>query len=112
MNSVRPTIVAVATALILAPAAHADTGIFTPNEADYLEHLAQQGILPSTLGITNGRDEVGLGQGVCLALNDHSINDVNAGINRLFPGLTQVQGNAIVGFAAAEFCEYNAGKLS
>jgi hypothetical protein len=112
MNIVRPTVAALATALILAPAAKADPGIFTPNEARYLEMLAGQGILPQTLAMTNGRDEVGLGYGVCDALNDHSASDVDAGIKRHWPDLTQVQVNAIVGFAVADFCEKNAGKLS
>jgi hypothetical protein len=112
MNIARATIAAVATALVLAPAAKADPGIFMVNEAHYLEMLAGKGILPQTLGLTNGRDEVGLGQGVCLALNDHSASDVDAGIKRHWPNLTQLQVNAIIGFAVAAFCEQNAGKLS
>jgi Protein of unknown function (DUF732) len=113
MDIVTPTLVAIsAAALILAPAAKADPGIFTHNEANYLEWLAGKGILPQTLGMTNGRDEVGLGYGVCDALNDHSASDVDAGIKRHWPNLTQLQVNAIVGFAVAAFCEQNAGKLS
>jgi hypothetical protein len=112
MNITIPTIAVMAAALILAPVAHADPGIFTPNEAKYLESLAQLGVLPTTLGLHNGRDEVGLGQGICLALDDHSINDVNAGVTRNWPNLTQLQHNALVGFSVSYFCEYNAGKLS
>jgi hypothetical protein len=103
---------ALAVPLILAPAALADTGIFTQAEAQYLEQLAGQGILPQTLGLTNGRDEAGLGHGICLALNDHTHDVVDAGIKRNWPNLTQIQINALVGFAVADFCEQNAGKLS
>jgi hypothetical protein len=104
---------AVSAALILAPAAQADPdpGIFTQNEANYLLELSHQGILPQTLGMLNGRNEVGLGYGICDALADHSDNDVQAGIKRHWPNLTQVQVNALIGFAVADFCEQNAGKL-
>jgi hypothetical protein len=105
-------LVVLAAPLSLAPAAHADPGIFTQAEAQYLEQLAGQGILPQTLALHNGRDEVGLGQGICLALNDHSDEVVDAGIKRHFPNLTQIQVNAVIGFAVADFCEQNAGKLS
>jgi hypothetical protein len=74
---------AVSAALILSPMAYADTGIFTLNEAHYLDWLAGQGILPQTLGLTNGRDEVGFGYGICDALNDHSASDVDAGIKSI-----------------------------
>ena len=99
-------------ALILSPAANADTGILTLNEAHYLEWLAGQGILPQTLGLTNGRDEVGLGYGICDALNDHSASDVDAGIRNHWPDLTQLQVNAVIGLAVAAFCEQNSGKLN
>jgi hypothetical protein len=105
-------LVALTAPLILAPTAQADTGIFTLAEAQYLEQLAGQGILPQTLGMTNGRDEVGLGHGICVALNDHSHDVVDAGIKRNWSNLSQLQINALVGFAVADFCEQNAGKLS
>jgi hypothetical protein len=111
VNVTVPTIAAISAALILSPAANADSGIFTPSEAHYLEWLAGQGILPQTLGLTNGRDEVGLGYGICDALDNHSASDVDAGIKRHWPGLSQLQVNALIGFAVAAFCEQNAGKL-
>ena len=67
---------ALAVPLILASAVHADPGIFTQAEAQYLEQLAGQGILPQTLGLTNGRDKVGLGRGVCNALYKTSASDI------------------------------------
>jgi hypothetical protein len=113
MNIITPTITAIATALILAPAATADSGIFTPNEANYLKGLFDvAGILPQTLGLTNGRDEVGLGYGICDSLSTASASDVDAGIKRHWPNLTQLQVNALIGESVAAFCEQNAGKLS
>jgi hypothetical protein len=67
---------------------------------------------PQTLGLTDGRDEVGFGYGVCDALNDHSASDVDAGIKKHWPNLTQLQVNAVIGFAVAAFCEQNSGKLN
>jgi hypothetical protein len=40
-------------------ASQAPHGGFTQAEAQYLEQLAGQGILPQTLGLHYGRDEVG-----------------------------------------------------
>jgi hypothetical protein len=113
MNTTIPTIAAVSVALILAPAAKADPdpGIFTYQEAKYMEDLAGWGILPQTLGLHNGRDEVALGEGICLALNRASGSDVDAGIKRNFPNLNQLQVNEVIGTAVADFCEQNAGKL-
>ncbi|HXO53426.1 MAG TPA: DUF732 domain-containing protein [Mycobacterium sp.] len=74
--------------------------------------LIWKGILPHTLGLTNGRDEVGLGYGICDALDNHSASDVDAGINRHWPNLSQLQVNALIGFAVAAFCEQNSGKLN
>jgi len=89
------------------------SGIFTPNEANYLKGLFDvAGILPQTLGLTNGRDEVGLGYGICDSLSTASASDVDAGIKRHWPNLTQLQVNALIGEAVAAFCEQNAGKLS
>jgi hypothetical protein len=69
------------------------------------QHGACPSGLPPTLGLTNGRDEIGLGQGICLA------EVVDAGIKRHFPNLTQIQVNAVIGFVVGDFCEQNAGKL-
>ena len=38
-------------------------------------------------------------------------NAERAGIKRHFPNLTQIPVNAAIGFAVADFCEQNAGKL-
>jgi hypothetical protein len=112
MNITIPTIAAVSVALILAPAAKADSGIFTYQEAKYMADLAAWGILPQTLGLHNGRDEVALGEGICLALDKASGSDVEAGVKRNFPNLSQLQVNEVIGTAVADFCEQNAGKLS
>jgi hypothetical protein len=63
-------------------------------------------------GLTNGRHEVGLGYGICDDLNDHSASDVDAGIEKHWPNLTQLQVNAVIGFAVAAFGEQNSGKLN
>jgi hypothetical protein len=36
---------------------------------------------------------------------------VDAGVKRHFPNLTQIQVNAVIGFAVADFCEQHASKL-
>jgi hypothetical protein len=63
---------ALAVPLILASAVHADPEILTQAEAQYLEQVAGQRILPPTLGLINGRDEVRFGRGVCNALQKTS----------------------------------------
>jgi hypothetical protein len=40
-----------------------------------------------------------------------SASDIDPGIKRHFPNLTQIQVNAVIGFAVADFSEQNAGKL-
>jgi hypothetical protein len=39
-------------------------------------------------------------------------SDIDPGIKCHFPNLTQIQVNAVIGFAVAELWEYDAGKLS
>ena len=77
----------------------------TSAECQYVDAVAaSEGITPQALGLPDQKHEAALGEGICLALNGHSLNDVDAGIKRHWPNLSQVQVNALIGLVGV-FCE-------
>lgn len=101
-------------AVVVSGAASADPGYerFSPNDVQYLQNLASAGLNPTTLGLPSLTHEVALGQGTCGALDRASANDVDAGIKRHWPNLSDSQVNALVRSSVAAYCQYNSGKLS
>ncbi|WP_167355401.1 DUF732 domain-containing protein [Mycobacterium malmoense] len=100
--------------VIVSPTARADPGYerFSPNDFQYLQNLASAGLNPATLGLPSLTQEVALGQGTCGALDRASINDVDAGIKRHWPNLSDSQVNTLVRSSVTAYCQYNSGKLS
>lgn len=108
------TTLAVCPPMIVSPAAMADPGYerFSPNDVQYLQNLASAGLNPATLGLPSLTHEVALGQGTCGALDRASVTDVDAGIKRHWPSLSDSQVNTLVRSSVASYCPYNSGKLS
>jgi hypothetical protein len=108
----RPTLAAFGLLLGLllagAPNAAADPSeAITPIDNNYIRGMAQEGVTAA-----DPRDMIDEGHWVCTSLiNGQTLNDLDAQIKSKNPRFTQVQVNALIGFAVAQYCEGESAKL-
>ena len=107
INIVTPAIlgiVVVATALILAPGAHADPPYDPQADYDYIQELYAFGITRQTLDLSPGAF-LDVGNTICTGLGrGRDPNAMVSGIQTAWPNLTQKQSQMLISVSVGNFC--------
>ena len=99
---------AVAATLMFAPVSGADPGdSLTSNDYQFVHNMAAMGVTGTP------SDMVGEGHWICTNLiHGDSSNDLSSQIKSKNPQFSQLQVNALIGFAVAAYCEGESDRLS
>jgi hypothetical protein len=107
LSSIVTVTVALA-ALTLAPTATADPGApITSSDAQFISNMAQEGVTAAT-----PTDMIGEGHWICTNLiHGDTASDLDSQIKSKNPQFSQLQVNALIGFAVSAYCEGESGRL-
>jgi hypothetical protein len=107
LSSIVTVTVALA-ALRSAPTATADPGApITSSDAQFISNMAQEGVTAATPA-----DMIGEGHWICTNLiHGDTASDLDSQIKSKNPQFSQLQVNALIGFAVSAYCEGESGRL-